>query len=47
MPKEKQDKKIDLRVTSDLARRAKAKAKAERRSLSDVVRDLLQNWLSQ
>ena len=47
MPKEKQDKKIDLRVSSDLARSAKVKAEQQKRSLSDVIRELLQQWLKQ
>ena len=47
MPKGKQDAKIDIRVASDLARSAKAKAKQQKRSLANVIRELLRQWLGQ
>ena len=48
MPKPKElDDRIITRLPSDLARQAKRKAKAQRRTLSDVIRELLRAWLGQ
>jgi predicted HicB family RNase H-like nuclease len=47
MAKDKKDTKIDLRIPSALARSAKAKAKQQKRSLADVIRELLRAWLGQ
>jgi|GEM_PF-5098640 len=48
MPRPKtNDERANIRLPSDLARQAKKKAKAQRRTLSDVVRNLLRGWLGQ
>jgi hypothetical protein len=48
MPRTKNnDTQANIRLPSDLARQAKKKARAQRRTLSDVIRDLLRSWLGQ
>ncbi len=42
---EKKNTKLDIRLPRSLAEAARAKADAEQRPLSQVVRDLLQNWV--
>lgn len=41
----RQDTKIDVRLSKDLAKAAKKKADRQHRPLSQVIRDLLRNWL--
>lgn len=47
MPREKLTTKLDLRLPKTLDEAAKAKADAENRPLSQVVRELLQSWIAQ
>lgn len=48
MPRPKNNnEQAHIRLPGDLAKQAKRRAKAERRSLSDVIRDLLRAWLGQ
>jgi hypothetical protein len=41
------DERLNIRLPAPLARTATRKAKAEHRSLSDVIRELLRSWLAQ
>jgi predicted DNA binding CopG/RHH family protein len=46
MKREKQDTKLDIRLPRALVAAAKAKAAAEHRPLSQVVRELLRQWVT-
>jgi predicted HicB family RNase H-like nuclease len=39
------DTTLNVRLPSDLAREAKKAARAQRRALAEVIRELLRNWL--
>jgi predicted DNA binding CopG/RHH family protein len=46
MPKQlNNDMRLDMRVPKELADAAKQKAAAEKRTLSEVMRDLLRAWV--
>lgn len=47
MPKEKHnDSTVNVRMPAELLAEAQAKARRERRPLSEVLRDLLRNWVT-
>jgi hypothetical protein len=46
MTQPKKDAKLDVRLPADLAAAAKRKAEQQDRPLSQIVRDLLREWLA-
>jgi hypothetical protein len=46
MPKEKKTAKVEVRLAPTLAAAAKAKADKADRPLSDIIRELLQRWVT-
>lgn len=46
MTQPKKDAKLDLRLPSELAEAAKRKAEQQDRPLSQIVRDLLREWVA-
>jgi Ribbon-helix-helix protein, copG family len=40
-----QDARLDVRLPADMVIQAKRKAQRQKRTLSDIVRELLRDWL--